>query len=84
MRTFSYTLSQKKQKKIKIANTNRDLYLNYPTLISTDYDNISGLRMIEYMKDIHVTNISNEFINYFNIFTTNTGTQDLSNFFSSI
>ena len=33
------------------------------------------------MKDIHVTNISNEFINYFNAFITETGTQDLSNFF---
>jgi hypothetical protein len=81
MRKFSYTLSQKKQKKIKISNTNRDPYLNHQTLIRSDYDNISGIRMIEYMKDIHVTNITNEFINYFNIFITNTGTQDLSNFF---
>ena len=81
MKTFSYTMSQKKQKKIKIANTNRDPYLNHPTLISSDYDNISGIRMIEYMKDIHITNITNEFINYFNAFITETGTQDLSNFF---
>ena len=81
MRTFSYTLSQKKQKKIKIVNTNKDPYLNHSTLISSDYDNISGIRIIEYMKDIHVSNISNEFINYFNAFIEETGTQDLSNFF---
>jgi hypothetical protein len=81
MRTFSYTLSQKKQKKIKIVNTNKDPYLNYSTLISSDYNNISGIRIIEYMKDIHVSNISNEFINYFNAFIEETGTQDLSNFF---
>ena len=81
MRTFSYTMSQKKQKKIKISNTNREPYLNHPTLIKSNYDNVSGIRIIEYMKDIHVTNISNEFINYFNAFITETGTQDLSNFF---
>jgi hypothetical protein len=81
MKTFSYTMSQKKQKKIKIINTNKDPYLNHPTLINSNYDNISGIRIIEYMKDIHVTNVSNEFINYFNEFITNTGTQDLSNFF---
>ena len=81
MKTFSYTMSQKKQKKIKIINTNKDPYLNHTTLISSNYDNISGIRIIEYMKDIHVTNVSNEFINYFNKFITNTGTQDLSNFF---
>lgn len=81
MRTFSYTLSQKKQKKIKIVNTNKDPYLNHSTLISSNYDNISGIRIIEYMKDIHVSNISNEFINYFNAFIEETGTQDLSNFF---
>lgn len=81
MRTFSYTMSQKKQKKIKISNTDKDPYLNHPTLISSNYDNISGIRIIEYMKDIHITNITNEFINYFNIFIKETGTQDLSNFF---
>ena len=81
MRTFSYTMSQKKQKKIKISNTNREPYLNHSTLISSNYDNVSGIKIIEYMKDIHVTNISNEFINYFNAFITETGTQDLSNFF---
>ena len=81
MRTFSYTLSQKKQKKIKLANTNRDPYLNQSTLIRSDYDNISGIKMNEYMNDIRVNNITNEFIKYFNIFITNTGTNDLSNFF---
>lgn len=81
MRTFSYTMSQKKQKKLKISNTDKNPYLNHPTLISSNYDNISGIRIIEYMKDIHVNNITNEFINYFNAFITETGTQDLSNFF---
>jgi hypothetical protein len=74
-------MSQKKQKKIKISNTNREPYLNHSTLISSNYDNVSGIKIIEYMKDIHVSNISNEFINYFNAFITETGTQDLSNFF---
>ena len=78
MKTFSYTLSQKKQKKIKISNTNRDPYLNYPTLISSNYNNLSGVRIREY---IELGNVSINFINYFNDFITNTGTQDLSNFF---
>lgn len=78
MRTFSYTLSQKKQKKIKIANTNRDPYLNHPTLISSNYNNASGIRVAEY---IELGNFSIEFINYFNDFITHTGTQDLSNYF---
>jgi hypothetical protein len=78
MRTFSYTLSQKKQKKIKMSNTDRDPYLNYPTLISSNYNNLSGVRIREY---IELGNVSINFINYFNNFITNTGTQDLSNFF---
>ena len=81
MNTFSYTFSQKKQKKIKIACTNRDPYLNHSTLIRSDYDNTSGIKIIEYMKDIHVSNITKEFVKYFNGFITKTGTQDLSNFF---
>jgi hypothetical protein len=78
MRTFSYTLSQKKQKKLKVVNTNRDPYLNHPTLISSNYNNASGIRIREY---IELGNVSINFINYFNDFITNTGTQDLSNFF---
>jgi hypothetical protein len=81
MKYFSYTISQKKQKKIKISCTNRDPYLNHPTLIRSDYNNASGIKCIEYMKDIHITNITNEFVKYFNAFITKTGTQDLSNFF---
>jgi len=81
MKSFSYTFAQKKQKKIKISCTNRDPYLNYSTLIRSDYDNLSGIKFIEYVKDIHITNITKEFVKYFNNFITTTGTHDLSNFF---
>jgi len=80
MKKFSYTLSEKKtkQKKLKVVNTNKEPYLNHPTLISSNYNNASGIRIPEY---IELGNVSINFINYFNDFITNTGTQDLSNFF---
>ena len=83
MKTMSYTLSEKKSghKKIKFANTNRDPYLNHPTLIDSNYDNSSGIKINEYMNDIHIANISYEFIQQFNKFIQHTNTQDLSNFF---
>ena len=77
MRTFSYTLSQKKHKKIKPPNVNRDPYLNHPTIIRSDYNNASGIKINEYINDIR----SEQFIQFFNKFIKNTNTQDLSLFF---
>lgn len=75
MRMLSYTLSQKKQKKIKVVNTNREQYLNHPTLIDSNYNNTSGININKYI------NITNKFIQNFDKFISNTSTQDLSIFF---
>ena len=77
MRTFSYTLSEKKQKKIKPANIDRNPYLNHPTIMKSDYANTSGIKITEYINDIR----SEQFIQYFNTFIKNNNTQDLSIFF---
>lgn len=64
MKSLVYTKSkQKKPRQLKPAVTNRDPFFYAKTLISTQYNNLSGLSALEYINN--VSNIKTEFLKYF-------------------